>query len=63
MTALMIVHCDAVHPDRTPQTCRAFLPTRATTRIDAFREAAAAGWGADPDYYGDLCPSCSRDAS
>lgn len=60
MTATILVHCDAAHPDRTPPACRAFLVTRATAPVVAYEQAWAAGWTQD---VGDIdhCPSCSKE--
>jgi hypothetical protein len=61
VTARVIVQCDAVHPERTPPECRAFLVTRTAIVVLAYGEAQAAGWTETDD--GELCPSCSRAAT
>lgn len=58
MTARVLIHCDAVHPERTPRACRAFLVTRAATVPVAYEQAEAAGWTQDVGDI-DYCPSCS----
>jgi hypothetical protein len=62
MTARILVSCDAVHPDRTPPVCRAYLATTEQFVDPAYEEAEAAGWTQTPDGD-DHCPSCSRSAS
>lgn len=61
MAARLIITCDAVHTERTPAECRAFLVTRSAHVVPAYGEAERAGWTND---YGDVdyCPSCSREA-
>jgi hypothetical protein len=62
VTARILLSCDTVHPDRVPNTCRAYLPTT-TVHVDAaYEEAEAAGWTQTPDGDG-RCPSCSRAAT
>ena len=59
MSARILISCDAVHPERTPPTCRAFLATD-TVYVDlAYEQAEAAGWTQDVGNI-DHCPSCSR---
>lgn len=62
MSARILISCDAVHPERTPPQCRAFLPTGVTNPMAASDIAHRAGWTATEDYD-DLCPSCSRTTS
>lgn len=61
MTARVLLHCDAVHPERTPPECRAFLATDSRIVDLAYDHAEAAGW-TQTDDGGDRCPSCSRSA-
>jgi hypothetical protein len=62
VTARLLVSCDAVHPERTPPVCRAFLATDSSIVDLAYDDAAAAGWTQTVDGD-DRCPSCSRRAS
>lgn len=62
MTARILISCDAVHPQRIPNTCRAYLPTTAQHLDPAYDEAEAAGW-TQTDDGDDRCPSCSRTPS
>lgn len=62
MTATIVVHCDAVHPDRTPPGCRAFLVTDTPVADVAYEDAERAGWTQTVGNV-DICPSCSRAAS
>lgn len=62
MTTSSIVHCDRVHPERTPPGCRAFYVTRATAVPVAYEEAHSAGWSQDVGDV-DSCPSCTRGAA
>lgn len=61
MTARVLIACDAVHPDRTPPGCRAFLSTDTVHESVAFEDAERAGWTQTNDGD-DRCPSCSRAA-
>lgn len=61
MTARVLIACDAVHPDRTPPDCRAFLATDTVYETVAFEDAEQAGWTQEIDGT-DRCPSCSRTA-
>ncbi len=71
MTVALIVQCNGTPADRPGmalESCRAFLPTRATTIDEARAEALGKNWGMrwDPDMWPapsvlqDLCPSCVR---
>jgi hypothetical protein len=62
VTARVIVSCDAVHADRVPPRCRAFLVTRTVHLAPAYDEAFADGWTQDVGDV-DRCPSCSRVSS
>lgn len=62
MTARVLISCDAVHPERTPPVCRAFLATTTSIADLAYEEAEEAGWTQDVGNV-DRCPSCSRAAS
>lgn len=59
MTARVLIACDAVHPDRTPPECRAFLATDTVHEAVAYEDAERAGW-IQTDDGDDHCPSCSR---
>lgn len=61
MTARILISCQAVHPDRTPPECRAFLATGSAYVDPAYEEAEAAGWTQDVGNI-DHCPSCTRTA-
>lgn len=62
MTARVLIACDAVHPERTPPVCRAYLATGTVYETAAYEEAEQAGW-TQTDDGDDRCPSCSRAAS
>jgi hypothetical protein len=62
VTAHLLISCDAVHPERTPPKCRAFLVTHTVHIGPAYELAEAAGWTQDVGDV-DYCPSCSRGAS
>jgi hypothetical protein len=62
VTARVLISCDAVHPERTPPECRAFLPTGTVYETLAYEEAEQSGW-TQTDDGDDRCPSCSRKAS
>ena len=62
MSARIQISCDAVHPERTPPLCRAFLVTHSVHVDPAYEHAEAAGWTQTDDGE-DRCPSCSRATS
>lgn len=62
MSARIVVHCDTVHPDRTPPACRAFLTTSTAYVDPAYEEAEAAGWTQDVGNV-DARPSCSQNVT
>lgn len=62
MTAIILLRCDAVHPERTPPECRAYLATYSPYLEPGYEHAEAAGW-TQTDDGDDRCPSCSRAAS
>jgi hypothetical protein len=55
-----IVHCDAVHPERTPPECRAYLPVPPSETPPAY--AKEHGWVAASKGRW-LCPSCAGAAA
>lgn len=58
MSVRLLVACDAVYPERTPNTCRAFLTIPLGLGLDAARRYARdRGWTRS---VLDLCPSCTR---
>lgn len=63
MTMHHLVHCDALHDERTPPECRAFIAVPATPRYWDMNNAAeyVAGKGWTFHYPGRArCPSCSH---
>lgn len=61
MTARILICCDgtpAERPTIATGRCRAFLPSRAGTPLDALVEAILAGWSRRGPYH--LCPGCTR---
>ena len=67
MSVQTVVTCDAVHPERTPPRCRAYLPVPDRVNPDevsVLLYAQAMGWKvtvANP--LRTTCPSCSRGRS
>lgn len=62
MTVRWTLTCDAIHPERVPPECRAFvtfdMPSNSTVNA-AINRIPSTGWSYDGQMR-TICPSCAR---